>query len=84
MIAKNNIFNIRANGSSWIGMKGTRKGFVEFDTREHGIRAWLNLGHTFGHALEHEAQERGEDIHHGEAVAVGILLAARLSYVLST
>ena len=47
MIAKNNIFNIRANGSSWIGMKGTRKGFVEFDTREHGIRAWLVLMRTY-------------------------------------
>ena len=52
---------------------------VAQDPEEHGIRAWLNLGHTFGHAIEHEAQERGEDIHHGEAVAVGILLAARLS-----
>ena len=39
MVAKNNVFNIRANGSSWIGMTGTRKGFVEFDSREHGIRA---------------------------------------------
>ena len=47
MIAKNNIFNSRANGSSWIGMKGTRKGFVEFDTREHGIRAWLVLMRTY-------------------------------------
>ena len=49
------------------------------DPEEHGIRATLNLGHTFGHAIEHEAQERGEDIHHGEAVAMGILLAARLA-----
>ena len=47
MIAKNNIYNIRANGSSWIGMTGTRKGFVEFDTREHGIRAWLVLMRTY-------------------------------------
>ena len=52
---------------------------VQQDPEEHGIRATLNLGHTFGHAIEHEAQERGEDIHHGEAVAVGILLAARLA-----
>ena len=52
---------------------------VAQDPEERGIRARLNLGHTFGHAIEHEAQERGEDIHHGEAVAMGILLAARLS-----
>ena len=43
MIAKNNIFNIRAGRAQWLGMTGTRKGFVEFDTQEHGIRAWLVL-----------------------------------------
>ena len=52
---------------------------VAQDPEEHGIRAKLNLGHTFGHAIEHEAQTRGEDIHHGEAVAMGIILAALLS-----
>ena len=43
MIAKNNIFNIRAGKAQWLGMTGTRRGFVEFDTQEHGIRAWLVL-----------------------------------------
>ena len=43
MIGKNNIFNIRAGKAQWLGMTGTRRGFVEFDTREHGIRAWLVL-----------------------------------------
>ena len=43
MIAKNNIFNIRAGRAQWLGMTGSRKGFVEFDTQEHGIRAWLIL-----------------------------------------
>ena len=52
---------------------------VAQDPQEHGIRAKLNLGHTFGHAIEHEAQQRGDDIHHGEAVAMGMILAARLS-----
>lgn len=52
---------------------------VEADPFEHGERAKLNLGHTFGHAIEHEAQESGDDIMHGEAVAMGIILAARLS-----
>ena len=52
---------------------------VAQDPEEHGIRAKLNLGHTFGHAIEHEAQRKGDDIHHGEAVAMGMILAARLS-----
>ncbi len=52
---------------------------VERDPYEHGERAKLNLGHTFGHAIEYVAHEQGEDIAHGEAVAMGILLAARLS-----
>jgi len=52
---------------------------VARDPYEHGERAKLNLGHTFGHAIEYVAREQGEDIAHGEAVAMGILLAARLS-----
>ena len=47
MIAKNNIFNIRANGAKWIGQTGANKGFAEFDNREHGIRAWLVLMRTY-------------------------------------
>ena len=52
---------------------------VTEDPEEHGVRAKLNLGHTFGHAIEHEARRKGADITHGEAVAMGILLAAELS-----
>jgi 3-dehydroquinate synthase len=59
-----------------------KAGIVAQDPEEHGIRAKLNLGHTFGHAIEHEAQRQGDDIHHGEAVAMGIILAARLSEAL--
>jgi len=44
------------------------------DEREGGIRALLNLGHTFGHALEAECQYDGRLIH-GEAVALGTILA---------
>ena len=48
MIARNNIFNIRATrGGQWKGQMGTNKGFVEFETREHGIRAWLVLMRTY-------------------------------------
>jgi 3-dehydroquinate synthetase len=49
------------------------------DPFEKGERRLLNLGHTFAHAIEHEARQAGLDVTHGEAVAVGILLAARLS-----
>lgn len=52
---------------------------VEEDPFEHGRRAVLNLGHTFAHAIEHLAAEKGDDIAHGEAVAMGIVMAARLS-----
>lgn len=50
---------------------------VERDPFEHGERALLNFGHTFGHAIEAEQGFGG--LNHGEAVAVGMLLAARLS-----
>ena len=51
------------------------------DPLEHGERALLNFGHTFGHAIEAE-QGYADGLNHGEAVAVGMLLAARLSAAL--
>ncbi len=53
---------------------------VAEDEREHGRRALLNLGHTFGHALE--AIGHYERWLHGEAVAIGTALAARTSLAL--
>ncbi|MEH6576008.1 MAG: 3-dehydroquinate synthase [Amphritea sp.] len=50
---------------------------VSQDEREGGIRALLNLGHTFGHAIE--TREGYGSWLHGEAVAVGIMMAADLS-----
>ncbi|MGH8744427.1 MAG: 3-dehydroquinate synthase, partial [Burkholderiales bacterium] len=50
---------------------------VAADERESGMRALLNLGHTFGHAIETGAGY-GKWLH-GEAVSAGTLLAARLS-----
>jgi 3-dehydroquinate synthase len=50
---------------------------VAADEREGGQRALLNLGHTFGHAIE-AGQGYGSWLH-GEAVAAGMVLAARLS-----
>jgi 3-dehydroquinate synthase len=57
-----------------------KAGIVAEDEREHGRRALLNLGHTFGHALE--ALGSYERWLHGEAVAIGIALAARTSQAL--
>ncbi len=55
---------------------------VAADEREGGIRAILNFGHTFGHAIE-TAQGYGNWLH-GEAVAVGMCLAMRLSAALGS
>jgi 3-dehydroquinate synthase len=49
---------------------------VERDPFEAGDRAWLNLGHTFGHSLELLS---GYTLRHGEAVAIGMVAAAGLS-----
>lgn len=51
---------------------------VAADEREGGLRAILNLGHTFGHAIE-TAQGYGNWLH-GEAVAAGMMMAADLSW----
>ena len=51
---------------------------VGADERESGARALLNLGHTFGHALEAECGY-ADDLLHGEAVAIGMVMAYDLS-----
>ena len=53
---------------------------VEQDPYEKGIRAHLNLGHTFAHAIEQVTYYQWP---HGEAVGAGLLAAARLSYALA-
>ncbi len=50
---------------------------VSRDEREGGIRAFLNLGHTFGHALESAVNYHG--LAHGEAVSIGMAAAARMA-----
>jgi len=54
---------------------------VAADEREEGERALLNLGHTFGHALESETGY-SDRLLHGEGVAIGMVLAFRLSAAL--
>jgi 3-dehydroquinate synthase len=51
---------------------------VAADEHEHGERALLNLGHTFGHAMEAETGFSA-DLLHGEAVSIGMMLAFELS-----
>lgn len=51
---------------------------VALDAKESGVRAWLNLGHTFGHAIETCAGYGA--LLHGEAVSIGICLAAEFNY----
>jgi 3-dehydroquinate synthase len=58
---------------------------VERDPLEHGERALLNFGHTFAHAIETEQAVflgYGGGVNHGEAVSIGMVLAARLSSAL--
>ncbi|CAK0751745.1 3-dehydroquinate synthase [Azospirillaceae bacterium] len=52
---------------------------VGADERENDQRALLNLGHTFGHALEAAAGFDSEKLRHGEAIAIGMVLAFALS-----
>jgi 3-dehydroquinate synthase len=54
---------------------------VAEDEKEQGRRALLNLGHTFGHALESETGY-GDALKHGEGVAAGCAMAFRFSVAL--
>ena len=57
-----------------------KKEIVQQDEKESGIRALLNLGHTFAHAIETYTQYTAYT--HGEAVAIGMVMAAELSVLL--
>ena len=52
---------------------------VVADERENGARALLNLGHTFGHALEAATAYDSRRLVHGEGVAIGMVLAHQFS-----
>lgn len=57
----------------------SKAGFVARDETEQGERALLNLGHTFGHALERLTHYDGRRLVHGEGVAIGMACAFRFS-----
>ncbi|MEM1377745.1 MAG: 3-dehydroquinate synthase [Pseudomonadota bacterium] len=56
-----------------------KAGVVARDEKESGERALLNLGHTFGHALEGIAKYNPDILVHGEGVAIGMVLAHAFS-----
>ncbi|MCD8078127.1 MAG: 3-dehydroquinate synthase, partial [Lachnospiraceae bacterium] len=58
-----------------VSMKGR---FVAEDEKDTGARQYLNLGHTFGHAIEAESRFA---IRHGQAVAMGMAIAARAAHL---
>ena len=60
-----------------------KKMVIETDFKEQNIRSFLNLGHTFAHAIESNARIKGLDILHGEAVGLGIRSALKLGEILS-
>lgn len=57
-----------------------KKSFVESDPFEKNIRKALNFGHTIGHAIETHHLRIGNELHHGEAVAIGMIMESYLSF----
>tara|TARA_X000000368_G_scaffold12112_1_gene9773 strand:+ start:13832 stop:14896 length:1065 start_codon:yes stop_codon:yes gene_type:complete len=56
----------------------TKSKIVTLDERENGIRAILNFGHTFGHAIE--AHNKYKNITHGAAITLGMVIASKISF----
>ncbi|HEX5500016.1 MAG TPA: 3-dehydroquinate synthase, partial [Thermomicrobiales bacterium] len=57
---------------------------VEADERESGIRAFLNFGHTLGHAIEAASHAGNHALLHGEAIALGTRAATRIGAAMGT
>ncbi len=58
-----------------------KENIVEQDPLEKGVRKYLNLGHTSGHAIESLAMKRNTPVQHGYAVAWGLVCEVILSYM---
>ncbi len=83
---ENNIASIKSGDKSTLAKMiekccQCKADIVASDETEAGVRALLNLGHTFGHAIEAE-QGYGNWLH-GEAVATGMVLAAKLAVAMN-
>jgi len=80
-ILSNTEFPPLLNETSILKSLAVKEAIVSKDPNEKGLRKVLNLGHTFGHAIEYVAQENGYEILHGEAVALGLIAALKLSVI---
>ena len=94
LILKNNFFNWLKNNSKQLlinrNLNFLKKAiiescriklhFVNKDVNEKNIRMILNFGHTFAHAIEAQ-NNYSKRINHGEAVIMGMMIAAKLSYI---
>lgn len=78
-IIQNKAFLDAIDESSIIKSLAVKEAIVAKDPTEKGLRKVLNLGHTVGHAIEFVAQENGYAMLHGEAVALGLIAALKLS-----
>ncbi len=70
--------DLRAQTQAVVTSCKAKADIVALDERESGARGLLNLGHTFGHALEAEAKYNGSLLH-GEAISIGMLMAHDIS-----
>ena len=94
LILKTNFFNWLENNSKQLLIKRNlnflkkaivesckvKLHFVNKDIYEKNIRMILNFGHTFAHAIEAQ-NNYSKKINHGEAVIIGMMMAAKLSYI---
>lgn len=81
-----NVTNIKdihtSNLEGWISSAiHVKSNLVANDEKENGVRAFLNLGHTLGHAIE--GAQKINSRSHGECVAIGVLFALKLSIELT-
>lgn len=85
LIGDPELFASMESGPTWISRGWIQRAMevklsiVDEDPHEHGIRAVLNLGHTFAHGLEAAS---GYSLSHGQAVAIGLVGATRLASTL--
>lgn len=78
ILSKNDL-NSFINENAILKSLAIKEAIVAQDPGEKGLRKILNLGHTIGHAIEFAAQENKQSILHGEAVALGLIAALKLS-----
>ncbi len=85
LIKNKSLFHVLRNKSNtleYVLQKaiGIKKEIVSKDPNEKNIRKILNFGHSMGHAIESTFLNSSKELLHGEAVAIGMLMEACLSY----